>query len=380
MSIQPEKQPHPLRSVYTSNFPAILNQLGVSLVISTYQAGKLIIARADGDSLNTHFIGFNKPMGVALNPKTGEMAVGGAHTIWRYQNLPALARKLDSEETPPPPPPGEKYPPPVPPEIQRYDAVFVPRQVHVSGDVDIHEMAYASDGQLWYLNTKFGSLCTLEGNSSFVPRWNPPFLSALQPEDRCHLNGLCMENGAPRFVTMLGQTDTPGGWRANKRSGGLLMDLTNNQVLLEGLSMPHSPRLYNGKFWILESGQGSLAQVDLNSRSWQTVTQLPGFTRGMDFAGPLAFIGLSQVRESAVFSGIPLVERLQERICGVWVVNIQTGEILAFLRFEEGVQEIFAVQVVPARFPALLDMDHPRVHDSYSLPDEAMHLVRGKQA
>ena len=81
--------------------------------------------------------------------------------------------------------------------------------------------------------------------------------------------------------------------------------------------MPHSPRWYQGKLWVLESGQGSLALVDLQRGTWQTVAQVPRFTRGLDFCGPLAFIGLSQVRETAVFSGIPLVERLKERTCGV---------------------------------------------------------------
>ena len=103
--------------------------------------------------------------------------------------------------------------------------------------------------------------------------------------------------------------------------------------------------------------------------------KLPGFTRGIDFIGPLAFIGLSQVRESAVFSGIPLVDRLEERTCGVWVVNIQTGETVAFLRFEEGLQEIFAVQILPARFPEMLDWGEQRLMNSYVLPEEALKDV-----
>ena len=184
-----------------------------------------------------------------------------------------------------------------------------------------------------------------------------------------------MVGGKPKYVTALGQTDTPGGWRANKRSGGVLMDVARNEVLLRGLSMPHSPRLWAGRLWLLESGQGSLAYADLPNQTWHTVATLPGFTRGIDFAGPLAFIGLSQVRESAVFSGIPLVERLEERICGVWVVNVQTGETVAFLRFETGVQEIFAVQIVPARFPEMLEFGDEILNHSYVLPDAAMKDV-----
>ena len=151
------------------------------------------------------------------------------------------------------------------------------------------------------------------------------------------------------------------------------MDIDSNEILLRGLSMPHSPRWYQGKLWLLESGEGSLAQVDLKHRTWRTVAQVPGFTRGIDFVGPLAFIGLSQVRESAVFSGIPLVQRLRERTCGVWVVNIETGKTLGFLRFEAGVQEIFAVQVLRGmRFPELLEWNDQRLADSYVLPDEAL--------
>ncbi len=347
--------PNPLRSVYTSNFPAILDQLGITLAVSTYQAGRVILIRNDDGQLNTHFRNFHKPMGIALHQN--ELTIGGANTVWYYRNVPAVAPKAEP--------------------LGKHDACYLPRRVHVTGDIDIHEMAYDADGQLWVVNTKFGTLCTLDPDHSFNPVWRPHFVTALAPEDRCHLNGLAMVNGRPQFVTALGETDTAGGWRENKKNGGLLMDVPQNKILLRGLSMPHSPRWVNDELWVLESGEGSLARVDLASGTWQTVAQLPGFTRGIDFIGPLAFIGLSQVRESAVFSGIPLVERLgeEERQCGVWVVNWQTGETLAFLRFEEGVQEIFAVQILPARFPEMLEWQDKLLMTSYVVPDAALAEV-----
>jgi len=348
----PPTQPHPLRSVYTTNLADLLDHLGISLVVTTYQAGKLILVRKEGDGVNTHFVNYSKPMGLAADFQ--RMAIGSGDSIWMLRNMPALASKLE--------PAG-------------HDACYLPRRIHVTGDIDIHEMGWGRGEKLWFINTRFSALCTLDEISSFAPRWRPPFVSALAPEDRCHLNGLCLQNGQPKYVTMLGQTDTPGGWRENKRDGGLLMDIQSNQVLLSGLSMPHSPRLYNGDFWLLESGEGGLARLDLKRKSWQNIASLPGFTRGLDFVGRLAFIGLSQVRESAVFSGIPLVERLDERICGVWVVDIQSGQTVAFLRFEEGVQEIFAVQAIPARFPTLLDWGDERLKNSYALPDSAMAEV-----
>lgn len=349
--------PNPLRSVYTSNLPGILAQLGISLAVSTYQAGKVILIRNDSGVINTHFRNFHKPMGIATDPGANRLTIGGANTVWYYRNMPAVAAKVEP--------------------VGKHDACYLPREIHVTGDIDIHEMAYDAQGQLLVVNTKFCALCTLDPEHSFNPVWRPSFVTALAPQDRCHLNGLAMVNGKPKFVTALGETDTPGGWRENKRSGGVIMDVATNEILLRGLSMPHSPRWYNDRLWVLESGQGSLASVDLQMSEWHTVCQLPGFTRGISFVGPLAFIGLSQVRESAVFSGIPLVERVQERTCGVWVVNIQTGQTVGFLRFEAGVQELFAVQVLPARFPEMLEWQDKLLMNSYVVPDAALKDVPG---
>jgi len=340
-----------LRSVHTSNLPELFQQLQFSLIVSTYQAGKAIVVRNDNGTLNTHFRTFTKPMGICADQT--KLTIGGANTVWEYRNMPAVAKKLD--------PPG------------KHDACYMPRRIHVTGDIDIHELARDANDELWVVNTRFCCLCTLDPDHSFYPRWRPSFVTALAPEDRCHLNGIAMVDGHPKYVTALGETDTLGGWRANKARGGVLIDVDSNEILLRGLSMPHSPRWYQGKLWLLESGEGSLAQVDLEHQSWRTVAQLPGFTRGIDFLGPLAFIGLSQVRESAVFSGIPLVERAPERSCGVWVVNIETGQFVGFLRFEAGVQEIFAVQVLHGmRFPELLEWTDERLGSSYVLPDEAL--------
>src|SRR5271157_2304233 len=346
-----------LRSVHTTNFPALLDQLGISLLVTTYQAGKLVVLRADQDHVNTHFRNLSKPMGLAA--AGDRLAVGTLLEIWEFHNVPAVIPKLEP--------------------IGRHDACYLPRSSHVTGDVQIHEMAWGGD-ELWFVNTRFSCLCTRSAIHNFVPRWRPPFVSVLAPEDRCHLNGLGLRDGQVRYVTALAQSDQPAGWRANKKDGGILMDVTTNAVLLSGLSMPHSPRWYAGRLWVLESGAGGIGFVDPRSGRYVGLAELPGFTRGLDFCGPLAFIGLSQVRESAVFSGIAIAERaLQERTCGVWVLNIQTGRTIAFLRFEEAVQEIFAVQVLPGRrFPDLINDNNAQlISDSFVLPDSALDEVAG---
>jgi uncharacterized protein (TIGR03032 family) len=208
-----------------------------------------------------------------------------------------------------------------------------------------------------------------------VPRWRPPFVSALSPDDRCHLNGMAVVDAEVKYVTCLGATDTAGGWRDNKRDGGLLLEVASGETLVRGLSMPHSPRVHAGKMWLLESGRGTVSIADLQTGTTEVVAKLPGFTRGFDFFGNFAFVGLSQVRDSAVFSGIPLVEELSasERICGVWAIDLRSGETVAFLRFEGIVQEIFAVQVLPGIvFPDLINEPGETLNSSFVLPDEAL--------
>jgi uncharacterized protein (TIGR03032 family) len=346
----------PLRSIHTETFPELLQSLGASLLVSTYQAGKLVILRADEGGLNTHFRGFNVPMGIALDGD--RLAIGTGLEIWEFHNVPAVASRLE--------PAG------------KHDVCFLPRGSHTTGNIQIHEMAWGTEG-LWFVNTRFSCLCTRDLNYSFIPRWRPPFITALAPEDRCHLNGMALVQGHPRFVTALGVSDEPRGWRPHKRDGGVVMDVPSGEIITRGLSMPHSPRLYNGQLWVLNSGAGGLGIIDPQTGQYQNVATLPGFTRGLDFVGRYAFVGLSQVRESAVFSGIAIAERpVAERSCGVWVVDIVTGETVAFVKFEDQLQEIFAVQVLPGRrFPDLINDDAALIGDSFVLPDAPLNVVPG---
>ena len=344
----------PHASVHTSNLPQMLRELRASLLITTYQAGHLILARADGPTLNTHFVGFNKPMGLAVD--RDRLFVGTETGIREFRNVPAVGAKLD------------------PP--QRHDAVYVFRNHHVTANIDIHEMAFAGS-ECWYVNTLFSCLCTLDHDHSFVPRWRPRFITGLAPEDRCHLNGLAIVGGQPKFLTALAASDTPQGWRANKKDGGVLIDYASRETIVRGLSMPHSPRWHRGRLWLLESGRGSLATVDLKSGKIETVARVPGFTRGLDFIGPLAFIGLSQLRETNAFTDIPITDDNSERMSGVWVVDVETGRTAAFLKFSHAVQEIFAVQALQgALFPALVDEDDPLIKTTYVLPDAALKEIR----
>jgi uncharacterized protein (TIGR03032 family) len=244
----------------------------------------------------------------------------------------------------------------------------LPRSAHVTGDIGIHEIAWAGD-ELWMVSTRFSCLATLEDDYSFVPRWQPPFVTALAAEDRCHLNGLAMRDDRPAFVTALGETDTPGGWRAAKSHGGVVIDMDSGEFVTRGLSMPHSPRWHEGKLWVLESGTGGVVLVDPATGGRETVVELPGFTRGWALVGPYAFVGLSKIRSTSAMDGVPIAERREELKCGVAVVDLLRGTTVGLLEFQTAIEEIFDVQLLAGlRFPEVIGFQKETVDHTFVVP------------
>lgn len=206
---------------HTSSLAPLLDQLGASLLISTYQAGKVLVVGVQGDQLQIRFHDFEQAMGLARTP-TG-IAIGTKRQIWQLAAAPDLAAKL--------PPAGT------------YDGCFLARSAHFTGSVMSHELAWG-EGELWMANTLFSCVCTVGPDAHFAPRWKPPFVSTLAGEDRCHLNGLALDGGKPAYVTCLGETDSAAGWRPGKAEGGCLVHVPTDAVVARGLSMPHSPRVH----------------------------------------------------------------------------------------------------------------------------------------
>lgn len=321
-----------VRYVASPQFAPLLAELQSSLLVTTYQAGKLVVLGTEAGNLALSFHNFETAMGLALSRRT--LAVGTRRDIWFLAAQPDLAGTLT--------PAG------------RHDACLLARRAWHTGTIHAHEMAYVGD-DLWIANTLFSCLCTLDERYHFVPRWKPSFITALGgPEDRCHLNGLAVDPTGVRYVTALGETDVPQGWRAQKASGGVLIDVTSDQIVTRGMAMPHSPRLHDGRLWVLDSGRGELQIVDPQTGQRTTVERLPGFCRGLSFLGPFAFVGLSKIRESNVFGGLPISEQRAELKCGVGVVDLRSGKNVASFEFSAGVDEIFDVRVAPGiRFPAV---------------------------
>ncbi len=317
-----------VRFHYSPSFPQVLERAGCSLLISTYQAGQLVaVGTADGE-LTFSFRRIDQAMGVAVGPD--EITVAGREQIWSLHDHSDLAPAIQ--------PAG------------RYDRCWLPRTTLVTGAVQCHEIAWGTDPdgrpELWIVNTLFSCLAGLAPRYNFVPRWQPPFITDLAAQDRCHLNGLAMRDRSPAFVTVMAATDTPHGWRENRAAGSVL-DVASGATVTHGLTMPHSPRWHHDSLFVLNSGLGLLEHVDLTTGHRETVAAVPGYARGLAFHGDLAFVGLSRIRETATFGNTPIAAYHDQLKCGVGVIDITTGTTLATLQFATGVEEIFDVQTVP---------------------------------
>ena len=317
----------PLREVryeHTRDFVDILRGLGSSLLVSTYQAGKVVVLGTRQDGLALSFHNFHQAMGCAVG--TTQLAVGGKSQIWFLQKAEAVVAQL--------------------PVAAHHDACFLTRSAHYTSSIELHELAWC-DNELWFVNTLFSCLCSWDREFSFVPRWRPPFIHELAAEDRCHLNGLCVVDGRPRYVTAMSETDSAEGWRAVKSSAGCLLDVGSGEVVARGFAMPHSPRMHQGQLWVLDSGRGRLVTVDLQTGKIEPISQQPGYTRGLALSGPFAFVGLSRIRETATFGGLPLESQRDQLKCAVAVIDLRTGKRVAHFEFLSGVEEIFDLQLMP---------------------------------
>jgi uncharacterized protein (TIGR03032 family) len=335
-----------LKYVHTENFPWILQKLGLSLFLSTYQTGQLMIVRADQGKLVTLLRNFEHLMGIALT--SSRLALGAKNQIHIFHKGPEELTQID--------------------ELAAYDICYLPRLSYITGDIKSHEIAW-SNAELWVVNTRFSCLCTVHSDYSFVPRWQPSFIHQLEAGDACHLNGLAMVDQQPRYVSVFGRTTDPRGWQAQRLKGGCLLDIPSSAVVASGFCMPHSPRVDQGYLWLLNSGQGQLVRVEPDGGQTTVVAELPGFTRGLALCDRYAFVGLSQIREKRFFGGLPIEERHQTLQCGVWVVDLITGETAGFIRFEAGVTELFDVQLLPhSPRPNVLGFQKDMLNQVFVLP------------
>jgi len=410
-------------SEHSDNFPAILKHLNISLAFTSYQAGRLMFVRSDGDNLDINFKEFQRPMGLSVTADS--LTLGTFTQVIKFQREDGLldkikqpldkiekditAPRIKAKDT------DNKQIDATPEEVnsesetnddlfaltpeqlekhkeqqrqfkehqqklfspvdERVDACFITRSAHYSGMINIHDVDWGDDG-LWAVNSSFSCLCTLDPDFSFVPRWKPHFISELAPEDRCHLNGMALNNGKPAYVTTFSQEDKAGKWRRKDgKFDGTLMDVESNEILIDGLAMPHSPRCYKDKVYFCNSGHGLICCYDPQTKNTTTIAEVPGFTRGIDFYGSLMFVGLSKVREADVSRPAPLADKYDETFSGIWVFNLDEfveGHMsqVAQISFTGNVDQIYDIAILPnTHFPELIEPNHPRMRNHFCHPE-----------
>ncbi len=338
----------------SDSFQNWMSQAGGSIIVTTYQAGKVAMIGWDGRQVTMLMRQFDKPMGMAVSG--GKMALATRNDVVLLSDSKLLAPDYMENQ------PG------------RYDTLYLPRASYHTGDINVHDLVYGTDG-LWVVNTRFCCLSKLSDEFNFVPVWKPPFISQVVPEDRCHLNGLAMVNGKPKYVTCLGETDVVGGWRASKASGGCIIDVETSQVVARGFAMPHSPRWYRGQLFALHSGAGELMRIDLDSGKHTVICALPAYLRGLSFVGDYALIGMCQIREKHIFGGLPVQNRHAKLLCGVAIIDLRNGQTVGMLEFTAGCQELFEVQFLPgAHRPMILNLLREESRQAFTAPKFAYWL------
>lgn len=312
--------------------PAFLGSERIAIAVSSYQSGKLyFIGQNVNGGLLVHERFFDKAMGICVADRD-TILLATLFQIVRFQNV--LERDQSINDL--------------------HDACYVPRELFTVGELDIHDIGQARDGSIVFVNTLYNCLATTSRRHSFTPLWKPPFISRIVKEDRCHLNELAMEAGVPRYVTAVSQSDTVDAWRDRRATGGIVIDVQSGAVIAGGLSMPHSPRMYRGRLWLLNSGTGELGWIEnhlsAHDARFRVLAFCPGFVRGLAFHGRYAFVGLSKPRYER-FEGLALDRRLAEADsepwCGLQIIDLDTGACLHWFRIDGSVVELYDVGVVP---------------------------------
>jgi len=327
--LQPPRPSAPTEEVRIAVSPGLVGWLlrhRLSIACTSHNSGRLVtIGVGPGDRLSVGEQDYVRATGVHWHD--GALYVASLFQIWKLTNMLR---------------PGEFA-------NNAYDAVLVPRTAHVTGYVDAHDVAVGREGEALFIASRYSCLAATDDHASFRPLWKPPFISQLVPEDRCHLNGVALDDGVPAYATAVGAQDVAGGWRADRSKGGLLIDIKADRIVSDSLSMPHSPRLHDGKLYLLDSGTGYLVTMDPQTGARTDLAFCPGFARGLALFGHHAVVGLSRPRESG-FDDLPLQEELDKRglkpWCGLAIFDLATGELVESLRYEAGISELFGVTLI----------------------------------
>lgn len=322
-----QKATAPFSCSFSPNVPELMSRLNCTLAITTYQAGKIVFISPKNESNLVQLPRtFPKPMGIALEEQGDKMALACKDEITVFKNSKALAFSY-------------------PPKPKVYDSLYMPRSKYYVGPVDIHDLMWGDDG-LYAVNTLFSCIAKIGEDYSFTPYWKPPFITEITPEDRCHLNGMAMVNGKPKFATAFCQGNTARSWRDVVTTDGILMDMESNEVIVPNIPMPHSPRIFNNELFLLLSATGEFVKIQINEGKYDVICNLNGFVRGMAHIEDYVFIAISKLREnSSTFAKLDIAGKSKN--AKIMIVHLPTGSVQGEITYHTSVDEIYDIQILP---------------------------------
>ncbi|MBX7249902.1 MAG: TIGR03032 family protein [Caulobacteraceae bacterium] len=351
----PQGQPQTKMSV-SRGFANWMSLQRCSIAFTSYQTGKLfLVGLTPEKKVSFHQQSYQRAMGV--HAQRDRLYVGSLFQIWRLENVLGPAERAN----------------------KHFDRLYVPRNAQTVGDVDVHEVSVDRAGRIIFVNTKYSCLATVSTRFGFRPIWKPPFISKLAAEDRCHMNGMAMEDGLPRYVTAVSRSDVINGWRERRHEGGVLIDVQNDKIVTDELSMPHSPRVYNGQVYALDSGRGNLIRIDRETGKKEDICFCPGFLRGLSLHNGYALVTCSKPRDGA-FAGLELQNQLKKRDgeawCGVLIIDLRSGDMVEFIRMDGQIAELFDVAIIPDTLcPMAIGINSPEIHSMITFDKEFAPLI-----
>lgn len=324
-----QRRPGKYQLKFSDSFVDWMKEISSSIVFTTYEAGKIVMVGPTVDN-KTRFAVSERSFGraMAMDMTKDGFLLAMQHQVWRFQNCLSEGGVTSDG----------------------WDRLFLPRQCHVTGAVDVHDIALDKNNKLMAVVTLYNCVAELDHQGNFNPIWKPKFVDKIVNEDRCHLNGFCLVDDEVKYVSLVAECNEAGKWKEQRHNGGQIIDISNDEVICKGLAMPHTPRFYQNKLWVLEAGTGWFGWIDTKKGTFEKVTWVPGFARGLRFFGDYALVGLSKPRNK-VFEGLPLQEEIKKQNkqpeAGIYIIHLKTGKVHATMNIDGSVGEIYDVGVIP---------------------------------
>ncbi|WP_462157484.1 TIGR03032 family protein [Pseudoalteromonas sp. GB56] len=308
---------------YSKNIPELMRRLNISVMFTTYQADRVVLLNSSDSGLKCLVRYFPRPMGIALNDDL--LAIAMKDQVTTFKQSSKLAFEYPNK-------PGQ------------YDSIFFPLSVHFTGKIDAHDVSFSNEG-LVVVSTAYNCISKVGGTFGFEPLWKPDFIDEVFPTDKCHLNGMAIdENGELALATAFSETNVYFGWKQTNQNG-LLFDLRNNTVVCRDLQMPHSPRVFNGDIYLLESLAETLVRIDRETGMKEVLYKFTGFARGMNLIGKYAFIGISKFREESLRNLSINIDN-SNVVPSIVVFDLSKNTVIGEIQFHSDIEEIYDVVCV----------------------------------